>query len=53
MNFKCNKLSISDEDLGCTITFSDTMDEEFHKCHRYNEITEDEISAASNDLSGR
>lgn len=43
MNFKCKELSISNEDLGCTITFSDTIEKEFYKTHRYDEINEDEI----------
>lgn len=42
MNFKCKELSISNEPLGCTITFSDSIEKEFYKTHKYDEINENE-----------
>lgn len=42
MNFKCKELTISDEYLGCTITFSDTIKQEFYENHDYDEINENE-----------
>jgi hypothetical protein len=42
MNFKCKELSISNEPLGCTITFSDSIEQEFYKTHKYDEINENE-----------
>ena len=42
MNFKCKELTISDEYLGCTITFSDSIEQEFYETHDYDEINENE-----------
>ncbi len=42
MKFKCKELSISNEYLGCTITFSDSIGREFYKTHNYDEINENE-----------
>lgn len=39
MNFKCKELLISsDEHLGCTVTFSDSLQQDFHKTYGYDEI---------------
>ncbi|MFO7883153.1 MAG: hypothetical protein R6U52_11535 [Kosmotogaceae bacterium] len=43
MNFKCKELSISDEPLGCIITFSDTIEKEFYQNHGYDQIIENEV----------
>jgi len=42
MNFKCRELSIANEPLGCTITFSDSIEKEFYKTHKYDKINENE-----------
>jgi hypothetical protein len=42
MNFKCKEISISDEYLGFTVTFSDSVEQEFYKTHSYDEINKNE-----------